>query len=119
MDRLSRMLKALSDPTRLRIVHLLAGRDELCVCELVGALSVAQYSISRHLGILKAAGVVDDWRQGKWMHYTLARGLSPQDRALVQAVCDSARPDPQVRQDRRRLDHHLRPRRNGDVVCET
>ncbi len=72
MDQLVRVLRGLADPTRVRIVQLLTSRDELCVCEIVDALSVPQYTVSRHLSILKAAGVADDWRQGKWMHYRLS-----------------------------------------------
>jgi len=119
MDRLVGMLKGLADPTRLRIVQLLSAREELCVCEIVDALAVPQYSVSRHLGSLKAAGIVDDWRQGKWMHYALARSLSAEERALVAAACARARQDRHARQDRRRLAQHLRPRVGGEVVvCE-
>jgi ArsR family transcriptional regulator len=116
MDEMVRMLKALADPTRIRIAQLLSTRDELCVCELVDALGVAQYSISRHLGVLKAAGLVDDWRQGKWMHYALGRDLSSDDRAVITAVCARTRADARTRQDLRRLEQHLRPRVDGEVV---
>ena len=114
MDNLVRMLKALADPTRVRIIQLLQTRDELCVCEIVDALDLPQYSISRHLGILKAAGLVADWRQGKWMHYSLDPNLSPHDREVVAAVCRRA--DATVRRDKQRLEKHLRPRENGEVV---
>ncbi len=116
MDRLVRMLKALADPTRVRILQLLQSRDELCVCEIVDALQLPQYSISRHLGVLKAAGLVSDWRQGKWMHYNLGPSLSKQDRAVVSSVCARANTDPLHRRDKRRLRRHLRPRVNGEVV---
>ena len=113
---LARLLRALSDPTRIRIVHLLTGRDDLCVCELVDALDIPQYSVSRHLGVLKAAGIVTDWRQGKWMHYALDPNLSPHDREVVAAVCRRADADPTARRDRQRLEKHIRPRENGEVV---
>lgn len=113
---LVRLLKALADPTRVRIVHLLKGRDELCVCELVDALDIPQYSVSRHLGVLKAAALVTDWRQGKWMHYTLDPDLSPRDRDVVAAVCRRADGDPTARRDKKRLGKHIRPRQNGEVV---
>jgi len=113
---LVRLLKALADPTRVRIVHLLRGRDELCVCELVDALDIPQYSVSRHLGVLKAAGIVTDWRQGKWMHYALAPDLSPQDKEVVAAVCRRAEGESTARRDKQRLGQHIRPRENGEVV---
>ena len=117
MDKVAEVLRALADPTRIRIAQLLSSREELCVCELVDALGVAQYSISRHLAVLKAAGLVDDWRQGKWMHYSLSRELSDDDRAIVAAVCARARADVAARQDLRRLEQHLRPRVDGAVVA--
>ena len=116
MDNLIRMLKALADPTRVRIIQLLRTRDELCVCEIVDALELPQYSISRHLGILKAAGLVADWRQGKWMHYNLDPALSKEDRSVVAAVCARAGAESTARQDRRRLRRCLRPRVRGEVV---
>lgn len=113
---LVRLLKALADPTRVRIIHLLTGRDELCVCELVDALDTPQYSISRHLSVLKAAGIVTDWRQGKWMHYALDSDLPPQDRDVITAVCRRADSEPISRHDKQRLGKHIRPRENGEVV---
>ena len=116
MSQVVRILKALADPTRVRIIHLLQSRDELCVCEIVDALQLPQYSISRHLGVLKGASLVADWRQGKWMHYSLNSGLSQEDRAVIDAVCTRAAAESPARQDQRRLRQHLRPRVNAQVV---
>ena len=116
MAELARMLKALSDPTRIRIVHLLNGREELCVCEIVDALEIPQYSVSRHLGVLKAAGVVTDWRQGKWMHYAIAPALSQEETAVVAAVCARAAREAAAKGDRKRLKQHLRPRTKGGAL---
>lgn len=66
----SRLFKALGDDTRLRIVALLS-HGELCVCHLQEALSLSQPNVSRHLGILRAAGVVADRREGNWVYYRL------------------------------------------------
>lgn len=65
------LFQALSDPTRLRIIALLTAEGELCVCELTHALSLSQPMISRHLGQLRATGLVDDRRAGKWIYYRL------------------------------------------------
>ena len=117
-DRLVTLCKAFADPTRLRILALLNRREELCVCEIVEALGLPQYGVSRHLGVLKAAGVVTDWRQGKWMHYALDPGLSAEDRRVVAAVCARAGAGPAAGADRRRLTCHLRPRRkDGLIAC--
>ena len=68
----SRLFKALGDETRLRIVALLS-HGELCVCHLEEALRVSQPKVSRHLAILRAAGIVEDRRDGSWVYYRLLR----------------------------------------------
>ena len=68
----SRLFKALGDETRLRIVALLS-HGELCVCHLEAALRLAQPNVSRHLGLLRMAGVVEYRREGSWVYYRLAR----------------------------------------------
>ncbi len=67
---LSRLFRALGDETRLRIVALLA-HGELCVCHLETALELSQPNVSRQLGVLRAAGVVDRRRDGTWVYYRL------------------------------------------------
>ena len=84
-DNPAGMFKALGDDTRLRIVRLLAGRP-LCVCQIVDALAEPQYKISRHLAILKHAGLVVDRRIGTWMHYSLAPDLDPLAREAIRAI---------------------------------
>jgi ArsR family transcriptional regulator, arsenate/arsenite/antimonite-responsive transcriptional repressor len=88
MRDVTRLLEALTDPTRLRLLRLLR-QEELCVCELVDALRIPQYKISRHLRRLRAAGVVEARREGRWMHYRLGRRGAQarlmQD--LLQVVC--------------------------------
>jgi ArsR family transcriptional regulator len=68
--RAAELFHALSDPTRLAIVHRLRS-GERCVCELTDALDAAQSRLSFHLKVLKAAGLVTDRREGRWMYYTL------------------------------------------------
>jgi ArsR family transcriptional regulator len=79
------VLKALADPTRLRILALLAS-GEICVCHIHTALDVPQPTASRHLAYLKKSGLVEDRKVGLWKHYRLRRLTDP----AVQAVVDSA-----------------------------
>jgi ArsR family transcriptional regulator, arsenate/arsenite/antimonite-responsive transcriptional repressor len=78
--------KALSDETRLQIMVLLLGREELCVCDFVGALGQTQSKISRHLRYLYNAGLVQDRREGLWMHYRLSPDLRPEQATVVTAL---------------------------------
>jgi ArsR family transcriptional regulator len=63
------LLKTLGDERRLRLVRLLLTKPELCVCELVDALQLPQYEVSRNLAALRRAGLVTDRRQGLWAYY--------------------------------------------------
>jgi ArsR family transcriptional regulator len=81
----SRLFKALGDETRLRIVALLS-HGELCVCHLQEALGLSQPHVSRHLAVLRAAGVVEDRRERKWVYYRLARPASADCERHLRAV---------------------------------
>lgn len=74
MDVVS-FFKALADDTRLRILMLIVAETELCVCELTEALGLSQPKISRHLRLLKDAGLLQDRRQGQWVYYRQAETL--------------------------------------------
>lgn len=67
----SKILKALSDPTRLKIIYLLR-EGELCVCEIMHTLEKPQSTISHHLNILKNAGLINWRKEGIWIHYQLS-----------------------------------------------
>lgn len=73
LRRAAGLFHALSDETRLALIDML--RDgERCVCELQDALGAAQSRLSFHLRVLKDAGVVNDRKEGRWVHYSLAPG---------------------------------------------
>lgn len=73
MKLLIRVMKALSDPNRVRVIKLLQG-GELCVCEIKEVLGLAQSTVSKHMKILEDAGLVERKRQGAWIIYSLANG---------------------------------------------
>jgi ArsR family transcriptional regulator len=68
----SRLFRALGDPIRVRIVALLS-HGELCVCHVEAALALSQPNASRHLGVLKNAGVVESRKDGSWVYHRLAK----------------------------------------------
>jgi len=90
----------LADATRRRILALLATEGELCVCELTAALDQIQPKVSRHLGVMKEAGLVIARREGTWMHYQLAT-LPSWIRDLLTALKSGAASD--LRADLKRL----------------
>jgi len=70
-DALAARFKALSDPTRVAIVNRLAAADEVCVCDFVASLDLAQPTVSHHLKVLREAGLVESSRRGTWAYYRL------------------------------------------------
>lgn len=66
----SDIFKAISDPTRLKILYLLQD-GELCVCEIIMALEKPQSTVSHHLNVLKNAGFIKGRKEGVWIHYKL------------------------------------------------
>lgn len=71
-SRGTRFFKALSDETRVKIVHILSC-GELCACEILEYFDLSQPTLSHHLGILVEAGLVSARSEGKWTHYSLKR----------------------------------------------
>jgi len=95
--------KALGDPVRLRLFYLLSLKDELCVCHLTEALELPQSTVSRHLGVLRHAGLVETRRDGKWMHYRLGSDLARHLAALLAKYAD----EPVQKKDKSRLQQML------------
>ena len=73
MDEFVRVMKALSDPNRVKLLKMLQERM-MCVCELQAALRLAQPTVSKHLKILEEAGLVCREKDGLWVNYTIADG---------------------------------------------
>lgn len=103
-ENLADALKALADPTRLKIVSLLNVRD-CCICELVPLFGISQPAVSKHMRRLKTAGLVHETRKGMWVFY----GLNT-DRLAEIGVSLSRLPD--LRADLERL------QQQGLLVCE-
>ncbi|MDF2775864.1 MAG: hypothetical protein K0S86_5365 [Geminicoccaceae bacterium] len=82
---LETLFSGFADPTRLRILNLLAA-GELCVCDLVDILELPQPLVSRHLAYLRRTGLVDVTRESKYAHYRLAEPAHPVHRNLVNCV---------------------------------
>jgi ArsR family transcriptional regulator len=70
MQNLTQIFKALSDETRLRILSLMK-KGEICVCDIAETLNMTQPNISFHLSVLKESGLIQDRKNGRWIHYSL------------------------------------------------
>ena len=96
------LFSALSDETRLRILALLT-QGERCVCHLEEILQMSQSKVSRHLMVLRHAGLVSWRREGTWMHYSLAEPKDDLHARLIDCLRTCLQETPQVRSDVQRI----------------
>ncbi len=85
------LLTALSDPTRRAALALLWGGGEHCVCELMARLDASQSRMSRHMKVLRGAGLVLDRRDAQWVRYRRNPDLAPERAAVIDAVLAAER----------------------------
>ena len=85
VERLSRLFSALSDPTRLKILHALTVTEELCVCDLATILEMTPAAVSQHLSRLRSGRLVQSRRDGMTIYYRLVDSI---DRALLAPVLE-------------------------------
>src|SRR5882724_12048508 len=114
MKAASALYRLLGDEARLRLLRVLA-RERLNVTELTGVLGLAQSGVSRHLGMLKEAGLVEEQRDGGFSYYRAAAraGADAPLTAILQAQFDASATDPAVRADEARLQEVLRLRKEN------
>ena len=99
MRELLAVMKALADPSRLRIVAALDGR-ELCLCQIVELLGLATSTVSRHMSILERARLVDARKQGRWTYFRLAGDQGrPEAREAAALVIKALARDDEARAD--------------------
>ncbi|MCD6137011.1 MAG: winged helix-turn-helix transcriptional regulator [Deltaproteobacteria bacterium] len=96
MKTFLKVMKALSDPSRVKIMKMLQKRA-MCVCEIKEALRIAQSTTSKHLKILEDAGLVTSHKEGLWVNYTLSDGVnSPYAASLIGNLKHWLDDDPEI-----------------------
>ncbi len=97
------MFRALSDRTRLRLLHLIDSQ-EICVCYFVEALKVSQPKISRHLAYLRRAGLVRVRKDGRWVHYSMAVPDDPVAARILRETLERMGEERDFQHDARRME---------------
>jgi ArsR family transcriptional regulator, arsenate/arsenite/antimonite-responsive transcriptional repressor len=116
MRNLMAVLKALADENRVRVVMAL-GPKELCVCQIVELLGLAPSTVSKHMAILKQAGLVESRKEGRWMFYRAAGDDAPVEaREMAATVLRLLARDRQAAEDAKRLRQILKTDR--DELCK-
>lgn len=115
MEKTIEIFKALSDETRLRIINLFikSGRN-LCVCELMDALQLPQYAVSKSLNIMKNAGLFTTDKEGTWVYYKLNRN-EQQNKSLFNFLKNYLSTE-RFSDDEKRLNDRLLLRENDKCV---
>lgn len=115
MENITKIFKSLSDKTRVRIMHLLLKtKRELCICEIMDSLRLAQYNISKHVKELKIAGFIKERKEGRFVFYSVI----PQKRRFSKQIINSiaAIPEKHFLVDNKKLKKRLCLRKNGRIV---
>lgn len=115
LQRLRELFSALADRTRLRLAHLLLqSKSGLCVCELADALAEPQPNVSRHLKLMKQAGLVAERREGRWTYCCLCEPV--RNFLATLSCCFNQVPAVELERDRRELRKRLALRQAGKCV---
>ncbi len=97
------VVKALADENRIRALCALK-QGELCVCQIIELLGLAPSTVSKHMSILKQAGLVRGRKEGRWMHYRLPdRAVSPHVQQAIEWACGAVSGSTVIRRDVKRL----------------
>ncbi|MEN6365246.1 MAG: metalloregulator ArsR/SmtB family transcription factor [Thermoguttaceae bacterium] len=105
---ITKVFRAVSDRTRLRILNLLQG-GEVCVCHIVAVLDSPQPTVSRHLAYLRRVGLVVARKEGLWMHYSLAPSQTKTHKMLLDCLAQCFDDETVFEKDKRRLKMRVRP----------
>jgi len=121
MKKEAQLFKSLADETRLKMLWLLMGQKELCVCDVIDVLGITQSKASRHLRYLYHLGWVTDRREGVWMNYRLSVAPgSPEDKQL-KLLADILSSQPEAQALRDRLEQWLAAKgqgKDGATACQ-
>ena len=107
MEEFTKQAKAIADPTRIRMLKLLES-GELCVCHIMEILGLVQSTASKHLGILKVAGLVESRKNGTWSYFRLAAKERAYNKAYLTFLASNLDDDETIKDDRTNLKKDLK-----------
>ncbi|MDD5772356.1 MAG: metalloregulator ArsR/SmtB family transcription factor [bacterium] len=108
------LTKALSDKNRIRVI-LALNKKELCVCQITRLLNLAPSTVSKHLSILNHARIIESRKEGRWVHYCLAKDKTSSK--AIGWVINSLSKDSKIIEDRKRLKEILKI--DSEELCKT
>ncbi len=112
LKNIEKIIKALADKNRLRIVYLLNEKQDLCVCEITDIIGLSQPTISSHLRLLENAGLIESDKDGLWVNYNIDSRSGLFSRRLMEIICKDLKKDKQIVSDLKELKNIDR-----DIIC--
>ena len=112
LKNIEKIMKALADKNRIRIIYLLKIKKGLCVCEITDIIGLSQPTISSHLKLLENAGLIGSHKDGLWVNYNINSQLDPFSSELIEIICKDLEKDKQIIYDLKKLKNIDR-----DIIC--
>ena len=112
LKEMEKIIKALADKNRLRIIYLLNGKRDICVCEITDIIGLSQPTISSHLRLLENAGLVESDKDGLWVNYNINSLADLFSRKSIEMICKDLKKDKQTISDLKKLKAI-----NRDKIC--
>lgn len=103
LKKITKVLKAMSDEKRIRILYLLNERKNLCVCEIREIIGLSQPTISSHLKILENNELIVFRKEGKWVNYEINPYLDAGIKKIVVSILSMIREDSGIKKDKNRV----------------
>ena len=103
LKNIEKIIKALADKNRLRMIYLLNRKRDLCVCEITDIIGLSQPTISSHLRLLENAGLVESSKDGLWVNYNINSQADLFSRRSIETICKDLKKDKQAIADLEKL----------------
>ncbi|MBC8387330.1 MAG: winged helix-turn-helix transcriptional regulator [Actinobacteria bacterium] len=103
LEKITKILKALSDENRIRIICLLKIKKDTCVCELREVIGLSQPTVSSHLKILENAGLVSYRKEGQWVNYYINQNLDVNTLNIINNIIDCLKNDKKIKEDCKKI----------------
>ena len=110
--QITRVIKALSDENRIRMICLIWSKKDLCVCEITEVIGLAQPTISSHLKLLENAGLVESYKNGLWVNYNISQNIDSFSSEFIESLYKNLKKDKKIKSDLERIKNIDR-----DMIC--
>jgi len=112
LKNMEKIIKALADENRIRIIYLLKVKKNLCVCEITNIIGLSQPTISSHLKLLENAGLIESHKDGLWVNYNINSQLCFFSSKFIEIIHKDLKNDKQISSDLKKLKNIDR-----DMIC--